>query len=122
MVPYEDPKIIITTAVEYALSSYPSGKGFILVANCKKKLIGASVCIQMDKIGIIPENMLVYLCVHKDYRRRGICSRLLQETLWKVDGDVKLHIEKNNPAIKLYKKMGFKDEYFEMRLDKGGNH
>jgi ribosomal protein S18 acetylase RimI-like enzyme len=46
-------------------------------------------------------------------------SRLIREAIDCAEGDVKLHVEKNNPAIKLYKKLGFKDDYIEMRYLKG---
>lgn len=119
LVPFEDPKEVIFTAVDYALSVHPDGKGFILLTTIAEKLLGVVVCIQIDKVGIIPENLIVYVCVHQNYRGRGLGSRLIQEAIDCADGDVKLHVEKTNPAIKLYKKLGFKDDYIEMRYLKG---
>ncbi|HAB28956.1 MAG TPA: GNAT family N-acetyltransferase, partial [Xanthomarina gelatinilytica] len=34
------------------------------------------------------------------------------------EGDVALHVEPNNPAIKLYESLGFTNKYLEMRLKK----
>lgn len=119
LMPFDDSKEVISTAVEYALSVHPGGKGFILLATGEKKLLGVVVCIQIDKVGIIPENLIVYVCVHQSYRRKGLGSRLVQEAIDCTEGDVKLHVEKTNPAIKLYKKIGFKDDYIEMRFLKG---
>lgn len=119
LVPFDDTKDVIYTAVEYALSVHPSGNGFILLATIDENLLGIIVCIQIDKVGIIPENLIVYVCVHQNYQGKGLGSRLIREAIDCVDGDVKLHVEKTNPAIKLYKKLGFKDDYIEMRFLKG---
>jgi GNAT superfamily N-acetyltransferase len=119
LMPFDDPKDVISTAVEYALSAHPGGKGFILLATIDKKLLGVIVCIQLNKVGIIPENLIVYVCVHQNYRGKGLGSRLIREAIDCADGDVKLHLEKTNPSIKLYKKLGFNDNYIEMRFLKG---
>jgi len=118
LIPYDDPKETIITAVEYALSLRPNGKGFILLATRENTILGCVVCIQMEKMEVIPENLFVYVCVHKSHRNKGIGSRLIEEAINCVDGDIKLHVEKTNPAIKLYKKIGFKDNYYEMRFSK----
>ncbi|MFQ5750832.1 MAG: alanine racemase [bacterium] len=119
LIPYDDPRDVICAAVDYALSSHPSGKGFILLATRKRKILGVVVSVQLDKIGIIPENLIVYVCVHQNHRGKGLGTRLIQEAIDCTDGDVKLHVEKTNPAYKLYKKIGFKDDYMEMRFLKG---
>jgi len=118
MVPYDDPQEIISKAVESSIS-YESTGGFILLATEGQKLIGCIVCVQTDTIGIIPENILVYVCVHSDHRRKRIGQRLVKEAVDCANGNVKLHVERPNPAIKLYKKLGFSDKYLEMRFMKG---
>jgi len=35
------------------------------------------------------------------------------------DGDVKLHVEYDNPAKRLYERIGFKNKYADMRFKKG---
>jgi alanine racemase len=121
LIPFDDPKNIISASVDYALSVHPEGKGFILLATANKKILGVLVCIQLNKVGIIPENLIVYVCIHRDYRRQGLGGRLVVEAIKCADGDVKLHVEKSNPAVKLYKKLGFTDKYLEMRYLKGDN-
>ena len=117
LVPYDDPQKVISHAVDYALSSYPNGKGFVLLAtNNNSTIIGSMVSIQIDKIGIIPQNLLVYICVHPEYRGQGIGSRLVREAIECTEGDVKLHAKKATPAITFFKRLGFKDDYLEMRL------
>jgi len=46
---------------------------------------------------------------------------LINEAIECTVGDIKMHVEKSNPAINLYKKLGFKNEYLEMRLLRGGS-
>jgi alanine racemase len=119
-IPYDDPKETISTAVDYALSTHPGGKGFILLATIEKEILGTLVSVQIDKVGIIPENLIVYVCVKLNYRRRGLGSRLIKEAIDCTDGNLKLHIDKSNPEIKLLTKLGFKDDYLELRYLKGG--
>ncbi len=114
--PYSDTEDEINASLDYALSSNPRGKGFVILATSKRKLLGAVVCVQTNTSGFIPENILIYLCVHRNYRGKGIGERLTREAITCAEGSIKLHVEKSNPAIKLYKKLGFKDDYLEMRL------
>ena len=66
--------------------------------------------------GYIPENILVYIATHKEYRGKGIGKKLMEETLNFAKGDIALHVEANNPARRLYEKYGFTNPYLEMRL------
>jgi ribosomal protein S18 acetylase RimI-like enzyme len=119
MRPYNDSTETTISAVDYALSAHPQGKGFVLVASVAKEIVGVIVAIRTDKLEIIPENVLVYVCVHRDYRHRGIGSRLLKEAMNCVEGNLKINVLKTNPALKLLKKVGFKNDHFEMRFEKG---
>lgn len=119
LVPFDDPKNIISVAVDYALSAHPGGKGFILLAILNEKVLGVLVCVRMNNVAIIPENLLVYVCVHRSYRGKGLGSRLILEAINCTDGDIKVHVDRANPAIKLFKNLGFKNDYVEMRFLKG---
>jgi alanine racemase len=119
MHPYSDSMETTVTAVDYALSAHPQGRGFVLIASMAKEIIGVVVAIQTDKLEIIPENVLVYICVHRDYRHRGIGSRLITEATNCVEGNFKIHVLKTNPALGLLKKLGFKNDHFEMRFERG---
>jgi ribosomal protein S18 acetylase RimI-like enzyme len=66
--------------------------------------------------GYIPGNILVYIAAHRDVRGRGLGKALMQRVLEDVKGDIALHVEANNPAKKLYEKVGFTNPYLEMRL------
>ncbi len=64
----------------------------------------------------IPENILVYIAVHRDQRGKGLGKKLMNETLLYAKGDIALHVEHDNPAKFLYEKIGFDNKYLEMRL------
>lgn len=118
MVPYDDPEETIISALDYAFSSHSQGGGFVLLALHNKKIIGASVCVRMDKVEFVPANLLTYLCVHREYRKRGLGSKLFNQVIQYSEGDIKLHLDTSNPALKLCEKLGFRPRYLEMRLEK----
>jgi ribosomal protein S18 acetylase RimI-like enzyme len=68
--------------------------------------------------GYIPENILVYIAVNKEYRGHGIGKKLMEQTIAHTKGSVALHVEPDNPAKFLYEKYGFTNKYLEMRLQK----
>ncbi len=109
----------VNTALDYALSSNPRGTGFVILATAGKRILGAIVCVRTDTAGFIPENIIAHLCVHTDHRKKGIGKRLLQEAVACTDGPIKMHLKRDNPAAELLKKFGFKQDYLEMRLQKG---
>ena len=79
---------------------------------------GAVVVNKTGMSGYIPENILVYIATHHEYRGMGIGKRLMEETVKVCDGSIALHCEPDNPAKKLYEKLGFSSKYLEMRLVK----
>jgi len=66
----------------------------------------------------IPKNILVYIAVDKTQRGKGYGKDLLNKVIDLTDGDIALHVEKDNPARFLYEKVGFTNPYLEMRLKK----
>ena len=65
------------------------------------------------------ENLLVYLAVHKDFRKQGIATKLLEEAIRYCDGNITLQINKeNNHAIKVFEKNGFTSKKIQMTLRK----
>jgi len=112
---YGDPISDIEKAVDYALKETISFGGFILVSYSDNIIVGVVV---IDKTGMkdfIPENILVYIATHKDYRGQGIGKKLVQKTIDIAEGNIALHVEPQNPARSLYEKMGFSSKYVEMR-------
>jgi ribosomal protein S18 acetylase RimI-like enzyme len=57
------------------------------------------------------ELRIIDIALLPQYRRRGIGSRLLQQVLAEADTavlPVRIHVEHNNPALKLYHRLGFR--------------
>jgi [ribosomal protein S18]-alanine N-acetyltransferase len=115
---YGDPKEHILKCLDYALN--PSGYqgGFVLVAKEDEIIKGVVVINHTGMSGYIPDNILVYIAVHADQRGRGLGKQLMQEAMRFAKGDIALHVEPDNPARKLYEKLGFTNKYLEMRFKK----
>ena len=108
----------IERAVNYALNPNPAFGGFVLYMKDKGKVVGSVVINKTRMKGYVPENLLVYIAVHGDYRGKGIGKQLMLEAIETAKGDIALHVEDNNPARFLYEKVGFTTPYLEMRYYK----
>ncbi len=115
---YGDEKKDIKKAIDYAMKEVPSIGGYVITHSLSDKIIGAVVVNKTGMSGYIPENILVYIAIHQDFRGKGIGKKLMQEALNFADGDVALHVEPDNPAKFLYEKLGFENKYLEMRYKK----
>ncbi len=115
---YGDPKKDIAKAIDYSLQEFKSFGGFTAIIKDDEKITGAVVINQTGMGGYIPENILVYIAIHKDHRGEGLGRKLMQIAIDHSAGDIALHVEANNPAKYLYEKMGFTNPYLEMRLKK----
>jgi len=108
----------IMRCINFALDDKKKFGGFILVAKENEKVAGAVIINKTGMAGYIPENILVYIAVHKDYRGKGLGKELMLKTFDKAEGSIKLHVEPENPARYLYEKLGFTSKYLEMRLNR----
>lgn len=115
---YGDPKSDIEKAINYALKEIPSFGGFILVSYIHDILVGAVVINKTGMKDYIPENILVYIAIYPDQRGKGLGEKMVEETIKIADGNIALHVEPDNPAKKLYEKLGFNNKYLEMRFNK----
>jgi ribosomal-protein-alanine N-acetyltransferase len=113
---YGDKKEDILKCLEYVLN--PSKGGDIFLGIEDDRIIGAIVINHTGMTGYIPENILVYIAVHKDHRGKGIGKILMQDAIRQVKGSIALHVEPDNPALHLYNKLGFTNKYLEMRLQR----
>jgi [ribosomal protein S18]-alanine N-acetyltransferase len=83
------------------------------------EIAGAVVINKTGMEGYIPENILVYIAVRQEIQRvRDTESQIMKKAIDLAEGDVKLHVEHDNPARFLYQKLGFTNKYMEMRLVK----
>lgn len=117
---YGDHKDHIAAAIEYSMNTNPMAGGFVLQSTDDDTITGAVVVNKTGMKGYIPENILVYIAVHRDYRGKGIGKKLMERTMQLAKGDMALHVEHDNPANFLYKKMGFVNPYLEMRYYENG--
>lgn len=113
---YGDKVGDIMKAIEYIFT--PTRGGNIVVALIDEKIVGAVVLNNTGMSGYIPENILVYIAVDRNQRGMGVGKQLMQKAIATVDGNIALHVEPDNPARKLYEKLGFESKYLEMRLSK----
>lgn len=108
----------IELAMDYAVSNEVGKGGFVLVGYADDAIVGAVVINKTGMSGYIPENILVYIAVHSNSRGNGYGKKLMEQAIAVSEGDIALHVEANNPAKKLYEKLGFTNPYLEMRLKK----
>lgn len=113
---FGDKKEDILKCLDYVFN--PSRGGRVLVAEEDGEIAGAVILNNTGMSGYIPENILVYIAVHRDHRGKGLGKVLMQKSLEASPGSVALHVEPNNPAVHLYKKVGFTSKYLEMRYQR----
>lgn len=114
---FGDPKEDINKCLDYAFSNEKSEGGFALTAFLEGKLVGALIMNKTGMSGYIPDNILVYVAVDASYRGKGIGRQIVEESFKHAKGAVKLHVEYDNPAKRLYERIGFTSKYAEMRYN-----
>ncbi|MCB5259989.1 MAG: GNAT family N-acetyltransferase [Candidatus Cloacimonetes bacterium] len=112
---FRDTKSAISKAIDYALSDDAGRGGYIISAHEDGILVGAVVMNNTGMQEFIPEYYLIYIAVDASQRGKGIGGKLLQKAFDTADGDIALHVEYDNPAKRLYERMGFTTKYAEMR-------
>ena len=115
---YGDPKDDIMKCLDYALDQSMHAGGFVVMAREEGKLLGALIMNKTGMSGYIPENILVYIAVDAEQRGKGIGGKLMDMAVKMANGAIALHVEPDNPAKKLYERIGFTNKYLEMRLTK----
>jgi ribosomal protein S18 acetylase RimI-like enzyme len=113
---YGDPKEDIMKCLDYALDQGMQAGGFVVMAREKGQLLGVLVMNKTGMSGYIPENILVYIAVDAEQRGKGIGGKLMKMAMKMAKGAIALHVEPDNPAKKLYERLGFTNKYLEMRL------
>lgn len=119
---YRDSKEDISKAIDFALkinnpslSMIPLG-GMVLTVKEEGEIVGCVVMNRTGMNGYIPDNILVYIAVHQDYRGKGYGKELMKKAIELTKGAIALHVEPDNPARHLYEKIGFNSKYIEMRF------
>lgn len=113
---YGDTKSAIRKAIEYAAGERSGLGGYLFTIENPNEIVGAVVVNKTGMDEYIPENILVYIAVHKDHRGEGLGKKLMEHTIENCKGDIALHVEADNPAKHLYAQYGFENPYLEMRF------
>jgi ribosomal protein S18 acetylase RimI-like enzyme len=113
--PYEDTVADIRRGIEDAFRECDGSRGFVLLAEYNRRPAGMLVMLRTGMKGYVPENLLLFIAVAPAMRGRSIGRRLVREAIERTNGDIKLHVEHDNPAKRLYELLGFESKYVEMR-------
>jgi len=116
--PYDDPLPTVRQGVSDALEPERLEPGFVLLAAEGEKTVGGLIMLRTGMKGYIPENFLLMVAVDPSVRGRGVGGQIVKKSFELADGDVKLHVEYDNPAKRLYERLGMKTKYAEMRYQK----
>ena len=115
---FGDTKSAIKKSLDYAFGKNSGQGGFLLAAYFDNELAGELVINRTGMGEYIPENILVYVAVNSKFRNKGIGRQIVEKAISECDGDVALHVEYDNPAKRLYERVGFGTKYAEMRFYK----
>ena len=116
MKPYEDSLKDIEYSFDYLFSKEVCKGGFLMLVVNKDRLAGALLMLNTGMKGYVPENILLFVSVLPSFRGNGIGRKLVECSIAECKGDVKLHVEFDNPAKRLYERIGFTNKYAEMRF------
>ena len=115
---YGDPKEDIRRCFHYATEQFPSFGGEVIIAEEDDEIAGAVIINNTGMRGYIPEHILVYIAVGENHRGKGLGKKLMKKAAEFTKGCIALHVEPDNPAVRLYEKEGYTNKYLEMRLNK----
>ena len=109
---FRDDKEDIQKAIDYAMGNNESPGGFVLTCFEAEEMAGAVIINKTAMGGYIPENILVYIAVHSDFRGKGIGKKLIGQLI-KIGQDLNLTNlflftgKHRTAANKLYTRIGF---------------
>jgi threonine synthase len=116
LVDFSDPKEEIREALENAFDT-----GYVLAAVLNGAIVGFCVLSTMELDTFFPRYHLSYIAADNTFEGRGVGTLLIQRAAELTDGQISLHVERDNDkAIKLYQKMGFDIKYHRMQYRGGG--
>jgi threonine synthase len=107
---FTDPICEIKEAYENAVE-----KGFVIAAFNNNEICGLGIVVDLGFTHFASKYHLAYIATSDQIEGSGIATIILNEAVELSEGNISLHVERNNiGAIKLYEKMGFKDYYSRM--------
>ena len=115
---FGDTKSAISKSIDYAFSRAEGKGGYLLTAYDEGNLVGGLIMNDTGMSEYVPEHLLVYVAVSGEYRNRGYGARIVERAFELCGGNVALHVEYENPAKRLYERLGMRTKYAEMRYIK----
>jgi ribosomal-protein-alanine N-acetyltransferase len=110
---FRDPEEDIRACLDYILD--PKFGGHVFTATENQELRGVVLVTKTNMHKFVPGYLLVYIATSNDYRGQGIGKNLLELVNTTLKSSIALHVEHDNPAKRLYERMGFTSKYAEMR-------
>jgi ribosomal protein S18 acetylase RimI-like enzyme len=111
---YRDPEKDIRACLNYIVD--PTKGGHVFVAqDDQKQLKGVVFLANTNMKDFVPEYLLVYIATDKSERGKGIGKNLMELITKTLKASIALHVEHENPAKRLYERIGFTSKYSEMR-------
>lgn len=111
---YRDPEEDIRACLEYII--HPDKGGYVFAASDDKQVLKGVVFLTRTNMqSFVPDYLLVYIATDKNERGKGIGLQLITLVKDSVKAPIALHVEYDNPAKKLYERIGFSSKYAEMR-------
>jgi ribosomal-protein-alanine N-acetyltransferase len=115
---FGDTKSAIAKSIDYAFSCQEGKGGYLLAAYDGGDLVGGLIMNHTGMSEYVPEHLLVYVAVNEEYRNRGFGAQIVEKAFEICEGNVALHVEYENPAKRLYERLGMRSKYAEMRYIK----
>lgn len=119
MEPWNDSLEDVGGALDYLFSDDPGRGGFLTLAGENGELAGALAMLETGMSGYVPAHILLFVSIDPSRRGQGLGGKVIEAALERCPGDVKLHVEYDNPAKRLYERLGFTTKYAEMRWSRG---
>ena len=108
---------VIEDAIDYALKIKPSFGGYIFTAWEEKQLVGLVLVNKTGMGGFTPGHLMVYACVDKASKNKAkVLKELIQRSVKRCKGEMALHLRPDNPALPIFKSLGFQEQFLELRL------
>jgi len=114
----KDSKKAIRKSLDYAAKERAGLGGYVFTISMNKEIVGALVVNKTGMDDYIPENIIVYVVTHQEYRQQGIAKKLMTRAIEHCKGDIALHVTDDNPAKDMFEKLGFTNPYLEMRFNR----
>lgn len=113
---FKDDKDSIGECLSYYCDSDDSGSVYEAL-NEDQKTMAIVVILNTKMKKFLPSNFLVYIVVDEAFRGQGLGGALIDHAQEQLEGSICLHVEPDNPALRLYERKGFTNKYLEMRYN-----